>query len=242
MTDTAWDHGIRPDEALTPRRAAERLVRLAEPGAEAAEAVHRLAGAVEQELYAPRPAPVAGLAEDVGRVRAALRLRASRRTRLRALLLPRSAVRVRWAAADHWGGCGNGAVGRRHDCPGRRGSGSGRAGRLSARAEGAGPHDGPAPVTCGPTVRDRVRPGPGGPVRPVPTGPPADPVLPATAGVRVRHNGVGPPPRRRAPHRHCSGPAGRPVPHVYCPCPSRRCCQRCSMRFITERRCLPCLP
>ncbi|MFD9169672.1 transglutaminase TgpA family protein [Streptomyces diastaticus] len=127
MTDTAWDHGIRPDEALTPRRAAERLVRLAEPGAEAAEAVHRLAGAVEQELYAPRPAPVAGLAEDVGRVRAALRLRASRRTRLRALLLPRSAVRVRWAAADHWGRLrerGRGASARLPRPPRLRGRGA----------------------------------------------------------------------------------------------------------------------
>ncbi|WP_436736509.1 transglutaminase TgpA family protein [Streptomyces sp. BBFR102] len=101
LTDTAWDHGIAPDGALTPRRAAERLVALAEPGPETAEGVRRLAGAVERELYAPRPAPVAGLAEDVERFRAALHARASRRTRLRALLLPRSAVRVAWAAADH---------------------------------------------------------------------------------------------------------------------------------------------
>ncbi|MFD4987647.1 DUF3488 and DUF4129 domain-containing transglutaminase family protein [Streptomyces sp. NPDC058372] len=102
LTDTVWDHGIPPDEALTPRRAAERLVRLAEPGPDAAEAVHRVAGAVEQVLYAPRPVPVAGLADDVALVRAALHARASRRTRLRALLLPRSAVRVIWAAADRW--------------------------------------------------------------------------------------------------------------------------------------------
>ncbi|PKR46380.1 transglutaminase [Streptomyces sp. EAG2] len=102
LTDTAWDHGVPPDEALTPRRAAARLVELADPGPEAAEAVHRLAGAVEQELYAPRPVPVAGLAEDVERFRAALHARASRRTRLRALLLPRSAIRVIWAAADGW--------------------------------------------------------------------------------------------------------------------------------------------
>lgn len=102
LTDTAWDHGIPPDEALTPRRAAVRLVELTDPGPEAAEAVHRLAGAVEQELYAPRPVPVAGLAEDVERFRAALHARASRRTRLRALLLPRSAIRVTWAASDRW--------------------------------------------------------------------------------------------------------------------------------------------
>ncbi|BFO20757.1 hypothetical protein SHKM778_71450 [Streptomyces sp. KM77-8] len=65
LTDTAWDHGIAPDESLTPRGAAERIVRLGRLDAEAAASVRRVAGAVEQVLYAPRPRPAVGLAEDV---------------------------------------------------------------------------------------------------------------------------------------------------------------------------------
>ncbi|MDQ0796848.1 transglutaminase-like putative cysteine protease [Streptomyces sp. B1I3] len=56
VTDTAWDHGIAPDESLTPRKAAARVVRLGRLEATAAAAVHRVAGAVEQVLYAPGPA------------------------------------------------------------------------------------------------------------------------------------------------------------------------------------------
>ncbi|MFJ4504148.1 DUF3488 and DUF4129 domain-containing transglutaminase family protein [Streptomyces sp. NPDC088864] len=97
VTDTAWDHGIVPDEALTPRRAAERLVALGRLDTEAAEAVHRVAGAVEQVLYAPEPRPASGLAGDVRTVRTGLGLAAGRATRLRALVAPRSSVRVVWA-------------------------------------------------------------------------------------------------------------------------------------------------
>ncbi|MFD5072362.1 transglutaminaseTgpA domain-containing protein [Streptomyces sp. NPDC058369] len=97
INDTAWDHGIPPDEALTPRRAAERLVRLGRLDTEAADAVHRVAGAVEQVLYAPEPRPVPGLVEDARAVRTGLGLAAGRSARLRALVAPRSAVRVVWA-------------------------------------------------------------------------------------------------------------------------------------------------
>ncbi|OKI96873.1 transglutaminase [Streptomyces sp. CB01249] len=97
VTDTAWDHGIPPDEALTPRRAAERLVRLGRLDTEAADAVHRVAGAVEQALYAREPRPASGLAEDAQAVRTGLGLSAGRPARLRALLAPRSSVRVAWA-------------------------------------------------------------------------------------------------------------------------------------------------
>lgn len=102
LTDSAWDVGIPPDESQTPRTAAARIVRLGllDPGAGAA--VHRVADAVEQVLYAPRPRPVAGLAEDVRRVIAALNGAAGRRTRLRALFAPRSAVRVLWVASARW--------------------------------------------------------------------------------------------------------------------------------------------
>ncbi|MFJ6660648.1 transglutaminaseTgpA domain-containing protein [Streptomyces sp. NPDC091377] len=100
LTDTAWDYGIAPDDALTPRRAAERIVRLGQVDGAAAASVHRVAGAVEQVLFAAEPHPTPGLADDVRRLRVALRSRAGRRTRLRALLAPRSAVRAVWAIND----------------------------------------------------------------------------------------------------------------------------------------------
>ncbi|MFD5202144.1 DUF3488 and DUF4129 domain-containing transglutaminase family protein [Streptomyces sp. NPDC058375] len=100
ITDTAWDHGIAPDESLTPRKAAARIVRLGRLDTTAAEAVHRIAGSVEQVLYAPEPRPAGGLAEDAAAVRAGLQASAGRGTRLRATLLPRSSVRVVWGVAD----------------------------------------------------------------------------------------------------------------------------------------------
>ncbi|MFG2309514.1 DUF3488 and DUF4129 domain-containing transglutaminase family protein [Streptomyces sp. NPDC048566] len=107
VTDTAWDHGIAPEESQTPRKAAERIVRLGSLDPDAAASVHRLAAAVEQVLYAPRPRPVAGLADDARRVDRALRASASRPARLRALLAPRSAVRVAWSAAAAWARLGS---------------------------------------------------------------------------------------------------------------------------------------
>ncbi|MEU9402039.1 transglutaminaseTgpA domain-containing protein [Streptomyces sp. NPDC048242] len=102
LTDSAWDHGIVPDESLTPRAAAERIVRLGELDEEAGAAVHRVADAVEQVLYAPRPRSATGVAADVRRALTGLRASAGRATRLRALFAPRSAVRALWAAADRW--------------------------------------------------------------------------------------------------------------------------------------------
>ncbi|WP_030616732.1 transglutaminase TgpA family protein [Streptomyces sclerotialus] len=99
LVDSGWDYGIVPDDALTPRKAAERIVRVGELTGPAAEAAHRVAGAVEQALYAPHPEAAPGLAEDVQRVRSGLRTTASRRQRLRALLAPPSAVRLLWAAS-----------------------------------------------------------------------------------------------------------------------------------------------
>ncbi|MFK0115914.1 DUF3488 and DUF4129 domain-containing transglutaminase family protein [Streptomyces sp. NPDC090994] len=102
LTDTAWDHGIAPDESQTPRKAAARVVRLGRLDPPAAAAVHRVADAVEQVLYAPRPRPVTGLAEDVHRVAAGLGAAAGRGVRLRARFAPRSAVRVVWAVSARW--------------------------------------------------------------------------------------------------------------------------------------------
>ncbi|MEV7086591.1 DUF3488 and transglutaminase-like domain-containing protein [Streptomyces sp. NPDC093085] len=102
IVDTAWDHAIPPDGSRTPRRTAERIVRLGGLEGEPAEAVHRVAGAVEQVLYAPVPRPVTGLAEDALLVRRGLGASAGRWTRLRALLAPRSSVRVVWAVTEWW--------------------------------------------------------------------------------------------------------------------------------------------
>ncbi|MBX7548769.1 DUF3488 and transglutaminase-like domain-containing protein [Streptomyces sp. NPDC004232] len=102
LTDSAWDHGITPDESLTARRAADRIVRLGELDAAAGAAVHRVADAVEQVLYAPRPRPAAGVAEDVRRVIEGLRGAVGTGARLRALFLPRSSVRVLWAVSARW--------------------------------------------------------------------------------------------------------------------------------------------
>ncbi|MFB9520694.1 DUF3488 and transglutaminase-like domain-containing protein [Streptomyces cremeus] len=102
IVDSAWDFGTAPDESQTPRRTAARIVRLGSLEGPAAEAVHRAAGAVEQVLYAPVPQASSGLVDDVHRVREGLRERAGRRARLRALLLPRSTVRVVWALSARW--------------------------------------------------------------------------------------------------------------------------------------------
>lgn len=104
LRDAAWDVGIVPDEALSPRGAADRVVSLGRLDAGAADAVRRVAGAVERELYAPPGAePSYGeLTQDVLLARAGLLAGVSRRSRLRALFLPRSAARVGWAASSRW--------------------------------------------------------------------------------------------------------------------------------------------
>nr|WSZ17851.1 DUF3488 and transglutaminase-like domain-containing protein [Streptomyces canus] len=104
LTDTAWDFGILPDDSQTPRKAAARIVRLGHLDPVAAASVHRVADAVEQVLYAPRPRPTAGLAQDVHRVIGGLRGSVGRVTRARALIAPRSTARVVWAASEWWAG------------------------------------------------------------------------------------------------------------------------------------------
>ncbi|MFI0819213.1 transglutaminaseTgpA domain-containing protein [Streptomyces sp. NPDC021098] len=102
LVDSAWDFGVLPDDSQTSRKAVARIVRLAELDDEASRAAERVAMAVEQVLYAPRPRPVAGVADDVRRVLAGLQAGAGRRERLRALLAPRSAAQVVWSGAQRW--------------------------------------------------------------------------------------------------------------------------------------------
>ncbi|MGW0117444.1 transglutaminase family protein [Streptomyces sp. NPDC003327] len=102
INDTAWDYGVEPDESRTPRTTAARLVRRGELRGESAEAVHRVARAVEETLYAPSPRAVAGLAGEAERVRGGFHAAAGRGARARARFAPRSAVRVRWAVSARW--------------------------------------------------------------------------------------------------------------------------------------------
>lgn len=100
INDTAWDYGVAPDDSQTPRRTAARLVRLGELPPDAADAVHRVARAVEQALYAPHPQPATGLTEPALVIRRGFHASASRGGRLRAVLLPRSGARVLWATRE----------------------------------------------------------------------------------------------------------------------------------------------
>ncbi|MER5732784.1 DUF3488 and transglutaminase-like domain-containing protein [Streptomyces sp. NPDC002138] len=104
LGDAAWDVGIAPDEALSPRAAAARIIERGRLEADAADAVRRIAGAVERVLYAPPSgaSPALSPAPDVLAARTALLAAVSRRTRLRALFAPRSAARVAWAASARW--------------------------------------------------------------------------------------------------------------------------------------------
>ncbi|MFI7243770.1 DUF3488 and DUF4129 domain-containing transglutaminase family protein [Streptomyces qinglanensis] len=102
LLDTGWDYGIVPEDSATPRTAAERLARVGELRPPEAEALQRVALAVEQVLYAPEPQPAPGIARDVQRVRAGLRAAAPRTLRIRALLLPPSTGRL-LRAAGHRG-------------------------------------------------------------------------------------------------------------------------------------------
>ena len=102
VVDTGWDYGILPDDSETPRRAMARLVEEGRLSGPAAASATTLATAVEQTLYAPNPRPTAGLPADVHRVRSGLHASAPRWTRLRALLLPRSAARLMWSLSARW--------------------------------------------------------------------------------------------------------------------------------------------
>ncbi|MGI5351893.1 transglutaminase TgpA family protein [Streptomyces sp. CA-250714] len=98
LLDTGWDHGILPEDSATPRTAAARLARIGQLRPDDAEAVQRVALAVEQVLYAPAPGAAPGIADEVRRIHAGLRAAAPRTVRIRALLLPPSTARLLWAA------------------------------------------------------------------------------------------------------------------------------------------------
>ncbi|WP_042398721.1 transglutaminase TgpA family protein [Streptacidiphilus carbonis] len=94
MIDSAWDLGIPPDEAETPRRTVARIVELGGLEQEPRAAAGRLALATEQVLYAPRADPPTALRQDVRAVRNGLRASARRSVRIRAVLFPPSSARL----------------------------------------------------------------------------------------------------------------------------------------------------
>ena len=100
MIDSAWDVGIPPDEAETPRRVAARIVELGELRDEPRAAAGRLALATEQVLYAPRTDAHPALRQDVRTVRNGLRASVGRGVRIRAVLLPPSSARLRRGIND----------------------------------------------------------------------------------------------------------------------------------------------
>ncbi|MFD8479573.1 transglutaminaseTgpA domain-containing protein [Kitasatospora sp. NPDC059673] len=113
LVDSAWDLGLPPDEARTPRNAALRLAEDAHLAPAAAEAAGRVALATERVMYARESDPPPQLGTDVRTVRDGLLTQATRGRRLRALLLPASTVRLWWRtqerttalrerAADRW--------------------------------------------------------------------------------------------------------------------------------------------
>ncbi|WP_329563428.1 DUF3488 and transglutaminase-like domain-containing protein [Kitasatospora sp. NBC_01266] len=100
LVDSAWDLGIPPDEAYSPRHTGERISEAGGLDDSARAAVGRVALATERVLYAREAEPPAPLGPDVREVRAGLLASAARRRRLRALLLPPSTARVGWQLAD----------------------------------------------------------------------------------------------------------------------------------------------
>lgn len=102
LVDTAWDYGVPPDAAETPRRAAERIIRTGGLPPAAAESARRIGASVERFLYAAQPEreaapePAGERAGDVRLVRECLHARAGRWAALRAVWAPRSARQLLW--------------------------------------------------------------------------------------------------------------------------------------------------
>ncbi|MDH6579979.1 DUF3488 and transglutaminase-like domain-containing protein [Kitasatospora sp. MAP5-34] len=100
LIDSAWDLGIPPDEAGTPRLTARRIAENGRLDATATAAAGRVALATEQVLYARGPLPHPPLGPDVRTTTAGLRAAAGLRGRARAVLLPASSARVWWRLTD----------------------------------------------------------------------------------------------------------------------------------------------
>lgn len=96
LMDTLVDYQIPLDDSETPRVTAERIATALRLRPEAADGVRQLGFAEERARYAKVPLPARGLGAALRTVRAAIARRATRWTRIRAVLLPPSVLR-RWS-------------------------------------------------------------------------------------------------------------------------------------------------
>jgi transglutaminase-like putative cysteine protease len=94
--DTLVDYAIPIDPTETPKTTSERIARSLHLPPEASESARAIGTVEQQARYARRPMPADGLDADLKRFRRAIAAHVSRRTRLRALLLPPSVVQ-RWS-------------------------------------------------------------------------------------------------------------------------------------------------
>ncbi|WP_194898040.1 transglutaminase family protein [Catenulispora pinisilvae] len=100
VRDSATDLGYSWPVSETPRRSAERIIRQAHLSRPAQDAMGRVTGLAERANYArtlrrpsaPETAPTPALMDDVKVIRAGLAEPVSRRTRIRATVLPPSAL------------------------------------------------------------------------------------------------------------------------------------------------------
>ncbi|MGV9305202.1 transglutaminase family protein [Nonomuraea sp. NPDC003727] len=93
LDDVLYDYGMARLPSETPRALARRLTEQYEFGAEAGAAIAVIASAVERLLFARDPGEIAPMKRELRTIRRALAASVSRGTRLRAALLPPSALR-----------------------------------------------------------------------------------------------------------------------------------------------------
>lgn len=96
FVDTLVDYGFPPDRARTPRETVRVLAQELRIGGSTADSLRLLAQAEERARYARTPMDAGDLGAALRAIRSAVRARASRRTRLRAAILPPS-VMQRWS-------------------------------------------------------------------------------------------------------------------------------------------------
>ena len=115
LVDTLVDYRIPLDDSETPRVTADRIATILRLRPEAADGVRRLGQAEERARYARVPLPPGGLSAAIRSVRSAIAGRATRWTRIRAVLLPPSVLQ-RWGTGLVEAVSGTvAAVGRRRD-------------------------------------------------------------------------------------------------------------------------------
>ena len=114
LLDTMTDFHVEIDDAETPRKTGIRLLERERLRDEAATGIQKLSTAEERARYALRPMTGQELRSSIGAVRSALSARASRRTRIMAVLLPPSVVqRWRYATWSRFTDVSNSVGGRR---------------------------------------------------------------------------------------------------------------------------------